>query len=150
MRERLQTALKDAVGAGDERAAATLRLVLAAIKERDLCAREAGERNGLEDGEIVAMLGAMVAQRRDDIDRCEACAQLELAEREAEEIRILERFLPPRMSEAEIAMAVDSAIRDLGATKLKDTGKVIAALKQRHPGQMDFACAKRLVCRRLQ
>jgi uncharacterized protein YqeY len=91
----------------------------------------------------------MVAQRRREIVRCEACARVDVAEQEAEEIGVIEQFLPPRMSQAEIDSAVETAIKDVGATKLKDTGKVIAALKQRYNGQMDFACAKRLLCERL-
>lgn len=149
LRERLNAALKDASEAGEQRAVATLRLILAAVRERDHCAREAGDGEGLSDDEIRAMLRHMVEQRRQEIARCESHAQLELAEREAEEIRVIEQFLPPRMSEAEIADAVTSAIDAVGATKLKDTGRVIAALKERYNGQMDFACAKRLLCQRL-
>jgi uncharacterized protein YqeY len=95
------------------------------------------------------MLEDMVAQRRQEIARCEACARVDRAEQEAEEIGIIEQFLPARMSEQEIGGAVEAAIQAVGATKLKDTGKVIAALKERYNGQMDFACAKRLLCQRL-
>jgi uncharacterized protein YqeY len=95
------------------------------------------------------MLRAMVDQRRQEIARCEACARVDLAEQEAQEIGIIERFLPPPMSEAEIGVAVEAAIADMGAKRLKDTGKVIAALKERYDGQMDFARAKRLLCERL-
>jgi uncharacterized protein YqeY len=149
LRERLTAALKDAAEAGEQRSVATLRLILAALRERDHCARESGAAQGLGEEEIRAMLQDMVAQRRGEISRCEACARIDLAQQEAEEIGVIERFLPPRMSEAETAHAVDAAITALGAAKLKDTGKVIAALKQQYDGQMDFACAKRLVCQRL-
>jgi uncharacterized protein YqeY len=149
LRERLSAALKDAAEAGEQRSVATLRLILAALRERDHCARETGSAQGLSDGEILAMLQDMVAQRRGEIARCESCAQVDLAQQEAEEISVIQQFLPPRMSEKEIAVAVDAAIRALGAAKLKDTGKVIAALKQQYNGQMDFACAKRFVCQRL-
>jgi uncharacterized protein YqeY len=134
---------------GEQRAVATLRLILAALRERDHCARDAGAADGLSDAEIRAMLQDMVAQRRSEIARCEACARVDVAEQEAEEIGIIQQFLPPRMSQTEIDSAVDAAIKAVGATKLKDTGKVIAALKQRYNGQMDFACAKRLLCQRL-
>jgi uncharacterized protein len=149
IRERLNAALKDAAETGEPRALATLRLILAAVRERDHCAREAGSAEGLSDGEIRAMLQDMVAQRRGEITRCEACARIDLAQQEAEEIGVIEQFLPSRMSEKEIAHAVDTAIMALGAAKLKDTGKVIAALKRQYDGQMDFACAKRFVCQRL-
>lgn len=149
LRDRLNAALKDAVETGEQRAVATLRLIQAALRERDHCAREAGEVEGLSDRDIRSMLRDMVEQRREEIARCEARARVDIAEQEAEEIGIIEQFLPPRMSEAEIGQAVDSAIADVGATRLKDTGKVIAALKERYNGQMDFACAKRLLCQRL-
>lgn len=149
LRERLQAALKEAADRGDERATATLRLVWAAIKERDQCAREEGEADGLSEEGLIQMLRDMVEHRRAEIARCENSARLELAEREAEEIDILERFLPHRMSENEIGVAVDRVIAELMATKLKDAGKVIALLKERFNGQMDFASAKRHLCRRL-
>lgn len=149
LRERLAGALKDAIDNGDQRAAGTLRLIQAALKERDHCARDAGAAAGLGDPEIVAMLRDMVEQRRDDIHRCEEAARVDLAEQEAEEIGIIQQFLPPRMSRTQVAGAVDQAIRELGATRLKDCGRVIAALKERYNGQMDFAAAKQLLCERL-
>jgi uncharacterized protein YqeY len=149
LRDRLNAALKNAMETGDQRSVATLRLILAALRERDHCAREAGAVEGLGEGEIRTMLRDMVSQRREEIARCEACARVDRAEQEAEEIGIIEQFLPPRMSEAEIGSAVDAAIRSVGATRLKDTGRVIATLKERYNGQMDFARAKRLLCERL-
>lgn len=149
LRERLAGALKDAVDSGERCAAGTLRLILAALKERDHCAREAGAADGISDAEIVAMLRDMIEQRRQDIPRCEETARLDIAEQEASEITIIEQFLPQPMSEGEIAGAVELAIRELGASRLKDCGRVIAALKERYNGQMDFACAKRLLCERL-
>jgi len=149
LRERLHGAFKGAVDGGDDRAAATLRLVLVALKERDHCARRAVAGEGLSDGEIAAMLRDMIEQRRCDIPRCEETARVDQAQREVEEIAILERFLPPRMSDDQTASVVDGVIRELGATRLKDTGRVIAALKQRYSGQMDFGTAKRLLCERL-
>ncbi len=149
LRERLHAAFKDANERGDERALATLRLVLAALKERDHCSRSAGAAEGMADEDIRAMLRDMVEQRKAEIGRCECCAQLDLAEKEAEEIGILERFLPAPMSDSEIGAAVELAIRELGATRLKDTGRVIATLKERFNGQMDFTRAKRLLCERL-
>ena len=149
IRERLQAALKDATESGEQRAVATLRLIQAALRERDHCARDAGAVEGLGEGEIRTMLQDMVTQRRQEIARCEACARVDRAEQEAEEIGIIEQFLPARMSEREIDVAVEAAIQAVGATRLKDTGKVIAALKARYNGQMDFSCAKRLLCQRL-
>ena len=144
IRERLNVSLKDASERGDEGTACTLRLVLAALKERDVAARE-------EIGEeaIVTLLRNMVVQRREEVARCENSARLDLAEQEADEIDVLERFLPPRLDKAAIGAAVDTVIHDVGATRLKDTGKVIATLKERYDGQVDICEAKRLVCQRL-
>jgi uncharacterized protein YqeY len=149
LRERLNAALRDAGEAGDQRAAGTLRLILTAIKERDHCAREAGESEGVSDDEIRFMLTGMVDQRRREIQRCESCARLDFAEQEAEEIAVIERFLPARMSEPDTVHAVELAIRETGAARLKEAGRVIAALKERYNGQMDFACAKKHLCARL-
>jgi uncharacterized protein YqeY len=149
LRDRLNGALKDAMESGEPRAAATLRLIQAALRERDHCARATGVAEGLSEEEIRGMLRDMIAQRREEIVRCEACARVDVAEQEAEEIAIIEQFLPPRMSDAEISSAVSAAIKDLGASRLKDTGRVIAALKQRYNGQMDFTRAKRILCERL-
>ena len=149
IRERLKAAYKDADEGGDEITAATLRLVFAALNEHDYCARDVGDKEGLDDQAIVNLLREMVTQRRADIGRCEVHARLDMAEKEAAEIEILEQFLPAQMSQDEIDRAVDEAIRDLGATKLKDTGRVIANLKERYNGHMDFSTAKRFVCQRL-
>jgi uncharacterized protein len=135
--------------AADSNSAATLRLVLAALKERDHCAREAGVAEELDDAAIEAMLRDMVAQREIDIARCEETARLDDAEQEAAEIEVLQQFLPQRMSDDEIDAAVDEMIGEVEARRLKDTGRVIAALKERYYGEMDFARAKRLVCRKL-
>ena len=135
--------------APDAKAASTLRLVMAALKERDHCAREAGVAEELDDPAIEAMLRDMVAQRELDIARCEQAARLDDAQQEAAEIEVLQQFLPQRMTDAEIAAAVDEMISEIGASRLKDTGRVIAALKERYYGEMDFARAKRLVCRKL-
>lgn len=149
LRERLQAALKDASARADERAAATLRLILAAVRERDHCARAAGTAQTVPDSEIEELLREMVAQRTDEIVRCESRARLDQAEQESDEIRILESFLPPRLGESETRAAVEQAIREVGAVKLKDTGRAIAWLKQRHNGRMDFGLARRLLCARL-
>jgi uncharacterized protein len=146
LRQRLASALK---GAPEPRTAATLRLVLAALKERDHCAREAGVAEELDDDAIEAMLRDMVAQREVDIARCEEAARLEDAEQEAAEIEVLQQFLPQRMADDEVDAAVDEMIGEVGASRLKDTGRVIAALKERYYGEMDFARAKRRVCQKL-
>lgn len=149
IRERLKSAYHDAETGGDDVAAATLRLVIAALNERDHCARGDGAKDGIDDQAIIDLLRDMVDQRRDDICRCEVHARLDMAEKETAEIAVLQRFLPAQMSSEEIDVAVGDAIEELGATKLKDAGRVIATLKERFNGHMDFKCAKRCVRQRL-
>jgi uncharacterized protein len=145
LRERLQSSLRAALDRDDQRGVATLRLILAALKERDHAARAAGRPEGVPDEEIETMLGAMVQQREEEIGRCEEHAQLDRAEQEAEEIAVIRRLLPPQLEERELEAAVEAVIADTGAHKQKDTGRVMSALKSRYPGRMDLAKAKRLV-----
>jgi uncharacterized protein len=149
LREDLNEALRQATEVDDRCAMAIVRLIHAALKERDQNARAEGHPEGLSDDELRGMLEAMVAQRRDCIERYEASGQLELAEREAKEIEVIERFLPPKLDEQACAQAVRQVIADVGAQKLKDTGKVMSELKNRYPGQMDFAKARRMICQQL-
>jgi len=149
LRERLSGALKGALAGNDQRAVCTLRLIQAALQERDHCARANGSADGLDEAAIEAMLRDMIDDRLQHIPHCEKTARVDLAEQEAEEISIIQQFLPARMSEPQVASAVEQVIVELGATKLKETGRIIAALKQRYAGQMDFAVAKRLLCQRL-
>jgi uncharacterized protein YqeY len=143
--EALRTALKDQ----DKRAVSTVRLIMAALKDRDIAARGKGNTEGIGDDEILQMLQTMVKQRRDSIEMYEKGGRLELAEQEAEEIAIIERFLPQQLGEAEIATAVDQVIADVGAGGLKDMGNVMGALRERYAGQMDFGKASTLVKQKL-
>jgi uncharacterized protein YqeY len=149
LREQLSAELKGATESEDDCAVAIIRLILAALKERDLQARAEGQPEGLSDPELVAMLQAMVDQRGESIRRYEESGQLELAQREAEEIDVIRRFLPPQLDEAACSDAIDQVISDVGASKLKDTGRVMTELKSRYPGQMNFAKARRRVCQQL-
>jgi uncharacterized protein YqeY len=149
LREHLNEALRQATEVDDRCAMAIVRLIHAALKERDQTTRAEGRAEGLSDDELQDMLEAMVAQRRECIERYEASGQLELAEREAREIEVIERFLPPKLDERACAQAVRQVIADVGARKLKDTGKVMSELKSRYPGQMDFAKARRMICQQL-
>lgn len=149
LREQLSEALRTATEAEDRCAMAVVRLIHAALKERDQKARAEGRSEGLSDQELIAMLEAMVEQRRDSIQRYEASGQLELAEREAREIEVIQRFLPMKLDEQACARAIGEAIAEVGAQSLKDTGKVMSELKSRYPGRMDFAKARRIICQRL-
>ncbi|MDX1539915.1 MAG: GatB/YqeY domain-containing protein [Geminicoccaceae bacterium] len=149
LREQLTADLKQASETDDRRAVATIRLIQAALLERDLKARTEGESDGMSDADVQQMLRAMVDQRCSCIRRYEESGQLDLAAREAEEIEVIKRFLPQKLDDEQCADAVQKVIDDLGAEKLKETGRVIGELKQRYPDRMDFAKARRMVCRKL-
>jgi uncharacterized protein YqeY len=139
LRQRLNDELKAAMKSRDQRATSTLRLILAALKDRDIAARPRGITDGVDETEIIDMLQKMVRQRQESIELYKKGNRPELVEQEQGEITMIERFLPQKMSETETAMAIESAIKELGAASIKDMGKVMAALKERYAGRMDFA-----------
>ncbi len=149
LRNAIPEALKAALKEQDQRAVSTVRLIMAALKDRDIAARGKGNTEGISDDEILQMLQTMVKQRRDSIEMYEQGGRLELAEREREEITIIERFLPQQLGDAEIGVAVDQVIADVEAGGLKDMGKVMSALRDRYAGQMDFGKASALVKEKL-
>jgi uncharacterized protein YqeY len=149
LREQLSEALKDAMRAQEKRRTSTLRLILAAIKDRDIAGRENGSRDLVGDEEIMQLLQKMVRQRRESIETFEQGGRVELADQEREEIAIIESFLPRQMGEAEIAAAVEAVAAELGAHGLKDMGRVMAALRERYPGTMDFGKASGFAKQRL-
>jgi uncharacterized protein YqeY len=149
LRTDLNEALKTAMKARDQRAISTVRLILAALKDRDIAARPKGVTEGISEEEIVEMLHKMVRQRRESIELYEKGGRLELAQQEQEEIGVIERFLPKQMTEAEMAEAVAGAIKETGAASIKDMGKIMGLLKQRFAGRMDFAKAGQLVKQKL-
>ncbi|MFL7899683.1 GatB/YqeY domain-containing protein [Azospirillum argentinense] len=139
LRTRLNEALKQAMLAKNQRAVSTVRLILAALKDRDIAARSRGVTDGIDEAEILSMLQTMIKQRGESIKLYEQGGRLELAEQEREEITIIEGFLPKQMSEEEVVAAVKTVVDEIGATCIKDMGKVMAELKTRYAGQMDFA-----------
>jgi uncharacterized protein len=149
LREQLAGALKEAMNSRDERAVATIRLILAALKDREIAARGSGRVDVIGDGDILQMLQAMIQQRRECIALYEQSGRVELAEQEGEEIGIIERFLPPQLSEEEMRAAVEATVAELGAHSLKETGRIMASLKEKYAGRMDFSRASRLVRERL-
>lgn len=138
MRDQLKDALKEAMRAKDQRRTSTVRLILAAIKDRDIAARSEDKTDGVDEAEILQILQKMVKQRREAADTYESAGRVELAEQEREEMAIIEEFMPRQMSDAEIDEAVAAVVADIEAAGLKDMGKVMAALKERHAGAMDF------------
>ena len=141
LRERLKDELKKSMLAKEQRATATLRLILAALKDRDIAGRSKGQTDGIGEDEILSMLQTMIKQRRESIEMYHKGGREELAKQEEEEIGIIERFLPAQMDDAAIEAAIDKAIESIGASGLKEMGKVMAALRENYAGQMDFAKA---------
>ncbi|TDK43176.1 GatB/YqeY domain-containing protein [Antarcticimicrobium luteum] len=138
MRTRVNTALKQAMR---EKAAArlsTLRLINAAIKDREIAARGDGEDASVSDSEVLEILGKMTKQRKESARAYEEGGRLDLAAREREEIAVIEEFLPRQLSEDEVEKAVRETVMETGAESIRDMGKVMAALKSRYTGRMDF------------
>jgi uncharacterized protein YqeY len=137
LRDELNEALKTAMKAKDERTVSTLRMVNAAIKDKDIAARPKGVTS-ISDDEVRALMQNMIRQRRDSIVMYEKAARAELVKQESEEIAIIERFLPKQMDADAMKAAAQAAVAETGATSIKDMGKVMGVLKQKYTGQMDF------------
>jgi uncharacterized protein len=149
LRDTFAQALKNAIKGGDKRRTSTLRLILAAITDRDIANRGLGKEPVAED-EILAILGKMVRQREESAKAFEEGGRLELAEQEREEIAIIRDFLPKQLGEAEMRQACQTVIEDIGAGGLRDMGRCMNTLKERYPGAMDFSKASGMVKDMLQ
>lgn len=145
IRTRVMDALKQAMKDKDASRLSTLRLINAAIKDKDIALRAEGREVGASDGEVLAILGKMTKQRSESAKAYEEGSRLDLAERELAEIAIIENFLPRQLGEDEVAKAVATTIEDLKAESIRDMGKVMGALKDQYTGQMDFGAAGRIV-----
>ena len=149
LRTRLSDALKTSMKGRDAKSTAALRLILAALKDRDIVARAKGDRDGISDDEVLGMLQSMIKQRRESIALYEKGGRMELAQQEAEEIAVIEEFLPEQMGADEMVAAIEGVIAELEAKSLKDMGRVMAALKENYAGKMDFSSASAGVKERL-
>jgi hypothetical protein len=149
LRTRLKEALATAMKAREPVAVATLRLILAALKDRDIAARGKGNLAGIPDDAILDLLQSMIRQRHESIDLYRIGERLDLVQREGAEIEVIQRFLPAQMDAGEMESAVGQTIAELKATSLKDMGRTMAALKERYAGRMDFAKASALVKQQL-
>lgn len=141
LRQKLTEALKEAMRGRDERAVSTVRLILAALKDRDIAARSRGVTDGIAEDEILQMLQTMIKQRNESIALYEQGGRLDLAEQERQEIVVIRRFLPEQMDDAAVAAAVRQVIAETGASSVKDMGRVMSELRARFAGRMDFAKA---------
>jgi uncharacterized protein YqeY len=139
MRGRVNAALKQAMKDRDALRLSTLRLINAAIKDKDIEARGMGEdADGVSDEQVLAILAKMTKQRQESARAYEEGGRLDLAEQEQNEIAVIEEFLPRQLSEAEVAAAIEVTVSETGAASIRDMGRVMAALKAKYPGQMDF------------
>jgi hypothetical protein len=145
LRDKLNDALKDAMRAGDAAGRDTVRLILAKLKEVDIAARTEANREGVADDKILSMMQGMIKQRNESIVLYDKGNRPELSAKEKAEIAVIERFLPKQMDDAAVQSAVDDAIKAAGATMIKDMGGVMAQLKTKYVGQMDFAKASAVV-----
>jgi uncharacterized protein YqeY len=136
--------MKEAMKAGDKRKLATVRLIQAALKDKDIEARGAGKGQATDD-EILALLQKMIKQRQESIAIYEQNNRPELAQQEKEEAEVIASFLPKQMDEAETKAAIEAAIAETGAASMKDMGKVVAALRAKYAGRMDFGRASGMV-----
>ena len=149
MRDRIAQAMKQALKDKDQVALATIRLISAALKDRDIAARGQDRHDGISEDEILSMLQTMIKQRQESARMYEDGGRPDLMETERAEIAIIQQFLPEPLSEAEIEAAVKAAITSTQAASVKDMGKVMAHLKAEHAGQMDFSAVSQLVKSRL-
>ena len=141
LRQQFNDALKAAMLSKDAPTLSCLRMILAALKDKDIAARPKGQADGIGNDEILALLQTMVKQRRESITLYQQGNRQDLADKEQAEIAVIEKFLPAQMDDAEATAAIAAIVAELGAASIKDMGKVMAALKERFTGRMDFAQA---------
>ena len=145
MRDKIASAMKDALRAKDQVALGTMRLISAALKDRDIAERSSGNDDGISDDEILGLLQTMIKQRNESAKMYRDGSRPELAEAEEQEITVIQQFLPEQLDGAAITAAIESAIKETGAASVKDMGQVMAFLKQTYAGQMDFSFASQAV-----
>ena len=138
LRARITAEMKQAMKDKATARLSTIRLINAAIKDRDIAVRAEGNYNGVDDNEVLAILGKMVRQRQESARTYEEASRLDLSQRERSEITILEEFLPRQLSDEEVRAAVENAISEVGAASIRDMGRVMGVLKSQYTGQMDF------------
>ena len=149
LRQAFTDRLRQAMKARETLVVSTIRLILAGLKDRDIAARGRGNAEGLSDAEIQRMLQAMIKQRRESITLYQQGNRGDLAQREREEIAVIESFLPSQLDQADIEAAVIAVIRETGAVGMKDMGRIMGMLRERHEGVIDFALAGAIVKRLL-
>ena len=145
LRARINAAMKQAMRDKATARLSTVRLINAAIKDRDIAARSEGNDEGVDDAEVLAILGKMTRQRQESARTYEEAGWFDLSERELAEIKVIEEFLPRQLSHDEIETAIAVAVDNIGASSIRDMGKVMGALKAKYTGQMDFGAVGPMV-----
>ena len=145
IRDQLSDALKIAMKARDERTILTVRLILAALKDRDIAQRGKGNPDGLGESDILQLLNTMIRQRRESISQYESGGRIDLAEREGEEIVVIQRFLPPQIEGEDMVKEIQALVGEENAKTIKDMGRTMSVLKEKYAGRMDFAKASGVV-----
>jgi uncharacterized protein YqeY len=141
LRERFSEQMKEAMRAKNARRLSTIRMMMAAVKDRDIAGRTEESREGVSDDDILTLLAKMIKQREESAASYDTGNRPELAAAEREEIEVIREFMPAQMSEAQARKAIQDVIDEIGAASIKDMGKVMGALKARYSGQMDFGKA---------
>lgn len=149
MRDQINAALKEAMKSKDQLSLSTIRLITAAVKDRDIAARSKGQSDGISDDDILGLLQTMIKQRVDSAKMYRDGGRPELAESEEQEIAVIQNFMPAQLSAAEIEEAIEAVIAETEASSVKDMGKVMAALKAGYAGQMDFSAVSQKIKNRL-
>ncbi len=145
IREKLDETLKTAMKRRDERTILTVRLILAALKDRDIAERSKGNSDGISEPQILQLLNTMIRQRRESISQYESGGRIDLAERESEEIKVISKFMPPQIVGDNLIDAVRNLVEQEKASTIKDMGRIMSALKEKYAGQMDFSKASSVV-----
>ncbi|MFP4314307.1 MAG: GatB/YqeY domain-containing protein [Alphaproteobacteria bacterium] len=145
IRAEINTRLKEALKNKDQVATSTIRLIMAALKDRDITARASGKAEGVDDSEILSMMQSMIKQRQESIKTYRDAGRDELAKREQEEITVIQSFMPKQLSDEEMKKAIAAKIEETGAENIRDMGKVMGALKAEYAGQMDMGRAGGMV-----
>jgi len=148
-RAELTTAMKEAMKSKDEVALSTIRLILAALKDRDIEMRGNGRPEGLNEAEILSMMQGMIKQRQESSATYKSANRADLSDREDAEIKVIQRFLPKQMGDDEIKKTVEGLMKELNVTDVRDMGKVMAEMKKRYAGQLDMSKASGMVKERL-
>ena len=145
LREQIKSELVAAMKAKDEAKVSTLRMIGATLKDKDIAARPSGKTDGISDDEILSMFQTMIKQRRESIELYEKGGRSDLADKEKKEIEIISAFLPAQMDDEAVKSAIEAEIQAVGASSMKDMGKVMGALRAKYAGQMDFGKASGII-----